>query len=255
MEDKNIFGPRNIKLIDVLINSAGAFISGIIGSILLLFIIFFVSGIIDVPGNIGQLNIGTGANNPLFPFILSFITFFISIIVSIVTYYFLTLTDPIKYKRTNIHLSQISFFSILTYIFFLPIYMYAGILSYDNLMVVFIIHILLLSFGINILLETLNNYRYIILGFYACFVGLLISGVINLVIFYSFSTGYAKLLSLLLILPLINGLTVFFKGLFEVIYYKYFSLTGMDQLGDIFKQIEEEEIEEYNNAINENTTY
>jgi hypothetical protein len=70
-----------------------------------------------------------------------------------------------------------------------------------------------------------------------------------------FSSRYAKLLSLLLILPLINWLIIFFKWLFEMIYYKYYMLTSRDPLWDIFRQIEQEEMDEYNEAVNENTTY
>ena len=255
MHNEEVFWPRKVRIVDVGINTAWAFISWVIGSVLLLFIIFGISGIIDVAVNFKNAKIGLWGNSPLFPFMLSFITFIVSVIVSTVTYYFLTLTDPNKYKKTIIHFSQISFFSILTYIFFAPIYVYAGMQNYDNIMLVFVIHSLLLSFWVTILLEIMNNYRYILLWLYASFMGLFITGIITFFIFSSFSTGYAKLLSLLFILPLINGFIIFFKWLFEIAYYKYFMISGKDQLWDIFKQIEQEEMDEYNDAVNENSTY
>jgi hypothetical protein len=56
-------------------------------------------------------------------------------------------------------------------------------------------------------------------------------------------SGYVKLLSMLIMLPLINTTLVFFKGLFELVYYHYHRLTNLDGLGDIFYQIEQEEKE------------
>lgn len=77
---------------------------------------------------------------------------------------------------------------------------------------------------------------------------------VAILIFSSFSDGYAKLISLLVLLPVINTSIIFFKQLFEYIYYYYHSYTNLDQLGDIFYQIEEEEKErlreeEQKNAI------
>lgn len=255
MDNENIFWPKKIRFLDVWINTAWAFISWVIWSVLLLFIVFIISWMVDVPLNYKEIKIWISWNNPIFPFFLSLITFIVSIIVAILTYYFLTLTEPWKYKRTIIHLSQISFFSILTYIFIAPVYIYVWMQNYDNIMTIFIIHSLIISFWVTILLEIMNNYRYILLWFYASFVWLFITWIISFLIFSVFSTWYAKFLSLLLILPLINWLIIFFKWLFEIVYYKYFIIYWKDQLWDIFKQIEQEETDEYNDAVNESNTY
>ncbi len=251
----DVFWPRKVKIVDVLVTSAWAFISGIIWSVSLLFIIFLISWIIDVPANFTNANAWFGWNNPIFPFVLSLITFVVSIIVSIITYNFLALTDADKYKKTIIHFWQISFFSILTYIFLVPIYVYIWAIDYRNIMYIFIIHILLLTFWEIIILELLNNYRYVLLWIYASFVWLFLTWIFTFFIFSLFPEWYAKLLSLLLILPLINWLIIFFKWLFEFVYYKYFLITWKDNLWDIFTQIEEEEQEQLKDAINENNTY
>lgn len=255
MNNENVFWPRNIKLVDIWINTAWAFISWVIWSLLLMFIIFLVSWIVDIPWEFKEAKIWIWWNNPLFPFVLSFITFIATVAVSIITYYFLSLTEPTKYKRTIIHLSQVSFFSIITYIFLSPLYIYRWMQNYDNIMYIFIVHALLLTFWVTIILEVMNNYRYILLWIYASFVWLFITSILIFFIFFMFSSRYAKLLSLLLILPLINWLIIFFKWLFEMIYYKYYMLTSRDPLWDIFRQIEQEEMDEYNEAVNENTTY
>lgn len=252
-QNDNIFWPRKVKIVDILMASAWAFISWVIWSVLLLFIVFVFSGIIDIPWNFK--NPSMGWNNPLFPFVLSFITFIVSVIVSIITYYFLAIIDSERYKKTIIHLSQISFFAIIIYIIFAPIYVYVWMNDYNNIMVVFILHILLLTFWEMLILELLNNYRYILLWFYASFFGLWISAILTILIFSFFSEWYAKLLSLLLLLPLINWFILFFKWLFEIMYYNYFSMSWKDQLWDIFEQIKQEEVDNYNQAVNENNTF
>ncbi len=66
-------------------------------------------------------------------------------------------------------------------------------------------------------------------------------------------SGYAKLISLLVMLPLINTSLVFFRGLFELAYYHYHKFTNLDQLGDIFYQIEQEEKEALREETQKNT--
>ncbi|MBW7955058.1 hypothetical protein H3C61_04570 [Candidatus Gracilibacteria bacterium] len=254
-KNDNFFGPRKIGIVDILMHSAGGFTAGFIGSVLLLFIVLSFGGLIDLPSKIGQVSFTMGGNSPIFPFALSFITFIVSIIVVLLTYYFLTIIDQEKYKKTIIHFSQLAIFSIIIYILFITIYVVVGVNNYDYIMYVFIFHILILTFGSILILELLNNYRYILLGIYSSFFGFGIASILILFIFSMFGSSYAKLLSLLLMLPLSVGLLLFFKGLFEFLYYKYFIITGKDQLGDIFEQIKQEEIDLYNENVAENNTY
>lgn len=253
MWSDDIFWPKEIKIINVWINALWAFISWIIWSILLIFIIFLISWIIDIYWSFKE--VWMWWSNPLFSFILSFITFIVTVFVSITTYYFLTLTEPTKYKKTIIHLSQISLFSIIIYIFLSPLYIFVWMQNYYNIIYVFIIHVLFLSFWVVIILEIMNNYRYVLLWIYASFIWLFITSIIIFFILSMFSSWYARLLLLLLVLPLVNWLIIFFKWIFEIIYYKYYMLTSKDPLWDIFYQIEQEEIDKYNEIANENTTY
>jgi len=253
--NESLFWPRKIKIVDVWINFAWAFISWLIWSILLLFIVFIASNFIDIIANFNEKNIWNSWNSPVFPFILSFITFIVWIIVCIISYYFLVITDSEKYKKTIIHFGQISFFSIIIYILFSPIYVYIWVQDYNNILYIFIIHILILVFWQILLLELLNNYRYILVGFYASFFWLLITGIIIFFIFSLFNEWYAKLLSLLLLLPLINWFIIFFKWIFELLYYNYYKMTWFDPLWDIFRQIEQEEQEQLKDVTNENSTY
>jgi len=236
------FGPKKIQIGDVALNTFWALVAGFIGSIIILITVFFVSQAIDIPQTFEWARLGA-ATNSMFPFILSFITFIGTTLTVLLTYKFLQLTSPERYKSSLITYGQISFFWILTYLFFAPVYIVVGLGSYDNIMIMFIIHSLVLTFGVSIILEILNNYRYILTGLYWSFVGLFITGTVTILIFSSFSSGFAKLISLLILLPIINTCTVLFKNLFEFLYYHYHVYTNLDQLGDIFYQMEIEEQE------------
>jgi len=80
----------------------------------------------------------------------------------LLTYKIFQMVHPERYKRNLITYGQISFFGILTYIFFTPIYIFTGLQSYDNIMLVFILHAVILAFGTSIIIEVLSNYRYVL---------------------------------------------------------------------------------------------
>lgn len=236
------FWPKKIEIQDIAMNALGWLIAWLIASIIILIIVFGSSSFMSVPGTFEQARLWLGTNG-MFPFILSFITFIATTCMILLTYKILQMIHPERYKRSTITYGQISFFWILTYIFFTPIYIFSGIQSYDNIMLVFILHSIILTFGTSIIIEVLSNYRYILTGIYGSFVGIFITGILTMTLFSSFSSGYAKLLSLLVILPLVNTCMILWKQLFEFAYYYYNQYTNLDQLGDIFYQIELEEKE------------
>lgn len=243
----DVFGPRKVNFSEIGINSLGAFVSGIIWSIIIFMLIFISSSIIDIPGNLNKVQAWM-TTSPIFPFILSLIAFIASSITIFSTYFFLTKTDSSKYKSLIISYSQIAFFIVLTYVFLTPIYIYAWLQNYDNIMYVFLAHILILAFGTHIIAEILNNYKYVLIWIYWSFVWLFSSILFSILIFSNFSDWFAKLMAMLLILPIVNTLIIFFKQLFEMWYYKYHKYTWLDQLGDIHNQIKNEEDEEFREA-------
>lgn len=250
MSENNNYWPKKTNIVDVIINASWTLMSWIIWSIFLIIFVFIITNLMDLPTNLSTQT-QFGSNNPLLPFILSLITFLISFITSYINYYFLSLTESIKYKRSSIHFFNLLLFSIIIYIFFAPIYVIFWINSYENIIFIFIAHIIIINFWVVLLLEIINNYKYILLWFYWSFTWLIITSLISYFIFNFFSTWYARFLSLLLIMPLISWLIVFFKWLFELLYYKYFKLTWNDNLWDIFNQIiNEENLEKKKNFIN-----
>ncbi|MDP5039229.1 MAG: hypothetical protein NWP80_02180 [Candidatus Gracilibacteria bacterium] len=239
--NQNNYGPKNISINDIFLNVAGIIMSGIIGSVIIIIFVFVLSNIMEIPTNIFNKTSLSGQNNIFLPFILSLVTFLVTLFTSNINYIFLKTIDSNNYKTNSIIFFNINLFSIIFYIFFIPIYIFLGMKNYENIVYVFISNVLIINFGQLLLLELLNNFRYILLGFYGSFIGMFLSSSIIYIFFNFFSSGYAKLISLLIILPLSGSLMILFKGLFDIIYYKYFLLTGNDNLSDIFSQIESEE--------------
>ncbi len=246
------FWPKKQDFQDILINSLWTLLAGLIGSILIVIITFALNGILDIQGNFNNIQAGT-KRNAIFPLILSFITLLGTTISSCLSYYILHKIEPEKYKNNSVILGQILFFQVFVYIFISPVYITMGLLDYQNVMIIYMIHILLLSFGLSLIMETLSNYRYILIGLYGSFSGLLVSSMIVMLLFQSMDEWIARLVILVTLLPLVNFTSVFFKQLFEMAYYGYYKLTSLDPIWDIFFQIELEEREALREEEQKNT--
>lgn len=254
MSQETPFWPKQITIQEVLINSAGSLIAGVLWSVLIIFIMFAFWSILNITENfIQETDAVQTQTNSMFPFMLSFVWFFATTITMFVGYFFLTLTAGERYKKSGIIKGQIAFFLVLSYILIVPLYMYAWVKSYENILYVFLGHTLFVAFGVNIIIEILNNYRYVLTGIYGSFIGFVMSTFFVIFIFFSFTTGYAKLLSIIFLLPLITFSLTFFKELFSLVYYQYNRFTNLDQLGDIFYQIEVDEKADFEEALQKDT--
>jgi len=166
------FGPRQVNWQDIGINTLGASIAWFIWSIIILLIVVSISSVISVPETFKNARLAGGVTNPMFPFILSFITFIAVMVTSLISAKLLQMTDGEKYKaRTEIY-GQIGFLWILMYICLTPIYIYIWVQDYDYIMIVFIIHVLSFSFWSSLILELLNSYRYVLIWLYGNFLAL-----------------------------------------------------------------------------------
>lgn len=238
----NPFWPREITPQDVLVNTLGSLIAGIVGSVIILLIMFLFGNILNISGNFANQT-SSGATNSMYPFTLSIVAFIGTSLTVFWTYFFAAVTNPERYKKSTVIAGQMAFFSIITYLFLTPIYIYTGLISYQEIMFVFLSHILFIAFWTSLILEILNNYRHILTGVYGSFIGLFVTIIVTFFIFFSLPEGFAKLLSLLFFLPLVNASMTFWKHTFEIVYFKYNRFTNLDPLGDIFYQLEQEEKE------------
>lgn len=236
------FWPKQITFSDILVNGLWSLIAWIVWSLIILIITFVLWSSVDIPGTFSTAQIWLETSS-IFPLILSIITLIATTITLYLTYRLLNLTAEKKYKRNIVISWQISFFAFLVYVFITPVYIYSWSINYEYIMYVFLAHTLIVTFWTSIILELLNNYRHILIWLYGSFVWLFISMILTTLVFTSFSTWSAKLMSLVLLLPLINFSVTFFKQLFELSYFYYYKYTNQDQLWDIFYQIEMEEKE------------
>ncbi len=246
------FWPNKILFQDVLINSLWSLIAWIIGWIIILLITFLLGNSVDIPGTFATAQIWLETSS-IFPLILSIITLIWTTFTIFVTAKLLNMTSNEKYKKNVVISWQLAFFAFILYVFITPVYIYAGLIDYDYIMYVFLAHTLLVIFWTSLILELLNNYRHILIWLYWSFIWLFVSLTITTIIFTSLETGTARLISLVLLLAIINFTITFFKQLFELAYYHYYKYTNLDQLGDIFYQIEMEESEKLRVEEEKNT--
>ena len=245
-------GPKKIELSEIGLNAAGALVAGIAGWVSIFIIIYILWDLIDISWD--SVNRGIKqAGSPLFPLLLSVVTLIGSSISSFLTMKIFSLTSPERYKQNSVISRQIGFFILFLYVLITPVYIWTGFIDYTNTMMVFLVHVLLLKFGISLILETMNNYRYVMIGIYGSFIGLMIAGICTVGIFSSFESGVARLISLVILIPIINVTMTLAKQLFELAYYKYYSYSGIDSLWDIFARIEQEEEEILREAEQENS--
>lgn len=248
-----LLAPRKQRFSDILTTWVWAFIAGIIWSIIILIITFSLSNYFNI---VSTFEVNKIWNKPssIFPILISIITLFWTSITSYLSYFIANMTDSDKYKKNNTILSQLAIFQILTYIFITPIYMYIGAVNYNDLIYVFVLHIIIIVFWTSLMLEIFNSYRYILIWFYWSFIWLFLSLLFSIWVFNFFWSWSAKMIILLLLLPIINFLTSIIKQLFELLYYTYYKYSSLDSIWDIFYQIELEEtkrlkIEEEKNTI------
>jgi len=236
------FWPKKIEFQEVLINSLWSLIAWIVGSVVILLITFLLWNSINIPWTFAKAQIWIETSS-IFPLILSIITLIWTTITIFLTYKLLNMTSNERYKKNIVIVWQLAFFVFLTYLFVTPIYIYAWLIDYNYIMYVFLVHTLLVIFWTSVIMELLNNYRHILIWLYWSFIWLFISIIFTVLIFTSLDTWIARLISLVILIPVINFSTTFFKQLFQLAYYHYYNYTNLDQLGDIFYQIELEEKE------------
>lgn len=236
------FWPKKINFQDILINSLWSLIAWVVWSVIILLITFLLWNSVNIPGTFATAQIWLETSS-IFPLILSIITLIWTTTTIFWTYKLLNTTASEKYKKNVVISWQLAFFAFLTYVFITPIYIYSGLIDYEYIMYVFLLHTILVIFWTSIIIELLNNYRHILIWLYWSFIWLFISIALTVWIFTSLDTWTARLISLVILLPVINFSITFFKQIFELAYYHYYNYTNLDQLGDIFYQIEMEEKE------------
>lgn len=148
---------------------------------------------------------------------------------------------PDKYVRRSQETAQTFGFNLLMYLLFTPLYVFVGGVDIDRLMLVFCMHALITTLGSILIVEIIAQYRYSLLALYASFIGFFCAVFITFVLFSSTDISKTILYSLSSVLVVSMFAQTLFRTLFEFIYYKLYTLTGLDVLGNVFAEIQSEE--------------
>ncbi|MFZ4461978.1 MAG: hypothetical protein ACOYN2_05775 [Patescibacteria group bacterium] len=236
---EDALGPPRSDIVSVGLSSLASVVAGFVGGVFMLVCsLFFLAGVQD-------------AAPAMFPYILSIVAFVAILISSALAFYLQTLIFPQKYRGGVSQATQTFLFSLLLYLVFTPLYVAVGSSRTDFLMMVFVMHVLINILGTTLIVEILSNYRYSLLSVYASFLGFFVAVFASVVFFLHATVSDKILYPLSLVLVLAFFLTTTFRTLFELGYYYLYTISGQDILGNVFKQIEDEE--RYNEKLAEKT--
>lgn len=235
---------RKENIQDILLTWVWVFLAWLIWSIIILVVSFFLGQYTNIFSSVyNTWKFWISNISPLYPLIMSVVTLVWTTISSIITYYILWITSSETYKNNNTIFWQVAFFQVLVFICIAPIYIIFWGISFDNIMITYIFHIIIVIFWTNIILDILNNYRYVMIWIYWTFIWTFLTALISFVVFYSVPSGNAKLLALVFLLPFMNFLIIFLKKIFELLYYHFYRITWTDPIWDIFYKIKKDDEE------------
>ncbi len=236
------YWPRRVDLVRTIINAVWIFVSGFLGSLIIMAFLFLLSR--SFWFNFEQWVWVPGFKEAfLFPFLLSLVIFFATTITMLFTYYVLTVANSNFYKKNITSFFHIIFFSILIYIFTIPIYLNIWSTHYENIFLVFLLHVSISFLLFSIVLELLNNYTHILLWVYSSFLWTIIT-IFLIVSLWLLDYSKWKFYLIIFLVPIISVFNYVSKQLIEYIYYNYYRYTWNDPIGDVFYQIEKEELED-----------
>lgn len=109
---------------------------------------------------------------------------------------------------------------------------------------VYVVHIIFDVFGLILITGILSMYRYSLLVFYASFASLLLTGMIGLFAFVMMSTSSTSLFVFMVFSALAFFVTTATAFGILSFYYRIYTTSGYDPLGDIFDRIASEETEQ-----------
>ncbi len=231
LTSEDLLGPPKIDIVSVGLSTLGSLVSGFVGGLVIFIatLLFLRAAKIASPG--------------IFPYVLALVGFFAIMISTYLSLFMSSLVFPNKYKEGLATFGQTFAFSILLFILFVPLYVYMNSVNIDRIIFVFVLHVIINSLGVLLISEILSNYRYAVLAVYSGFAGFFMASGASVVFFMNFSESDSMIYSLVGVIVVVNVLMTFFRLLTELAYYKFYKLTGLDPLGDIYARIERDENE------------
>lgn len=240
---EDVLWPPRIDIASVGISALSSFIAGSVGGIFALLCTF------------GFLSTIQTSSPAILPYVLSLVALVAILLTMYTQAYFSWLIFPEKYTRRAQETAQIFGFNLLMYILFTPLYVYVGGERSDLLMMAFCIHVLTSTLGSVLIMEIIAQYRYSLLALYSSFIGFFFASFATFMLFSGTEISKKILFSLSSILILSIFAQTVFRTLFEFLYYKLYTTTGMDVLGNIFSEIQSDEMSKVDRTEKELTQF
>ena len=222
-------GPPRVDLLELAMGSIGSVIAGFFGGLVVFLAVYFL------------LSNPEFASSGAFPFALSIVALFATLSTAYITLWMNRLVFPDKYARPLATLGQVSVISVLLYICFTPLYLAVGGGNAEVILSIFSAHCILNVLSANVVSEILARYKYVLLGVYGSIVGCAGSVIVAILLIVHVSASSQALYGLVGTILMVNFLSAFLRLLFEFAYFQIYTLTGYDQLGNVFGGIEDEE--------------
>ncbi|MFZ2256325.1 MAG: hypothetical protein WAW30_07395 [Patescibacteria group bacterium] len=144
---------------------------------------------------------------------------------------------------------QVSVFSIILYICMAGVYLVVDMLPLEPgaILAVYVAHMIFDVFGLILVTGILSMYRYSLLVFYSTLISLLISALIPVFAFTAMGTSSNTLFIFMGFSALVFFIATFVTFGIQSFYYRIYTSSGYDPLGDVFHRImEEEKLQEAN---------
>lgn len=238
---EELLWPPRIDFIGVLLISVISIMIWVIISIGVLIASFF---------SIGSSTVGSGVS----PFLLALATFFMLTIASVLYIYLGKIIFPSIYTQHKELLKHMMIFMMILYFCMMPVYLFFGWSHtppwQSSVLLPYLFHIILAIFGIELIIGSISQYRYILLSFYANIIALILTGTVLIWIISKFSNSEKSIFILMGLSILSFFLSTTFVFLVKFLYHKFYTITGNDPLGSIFYNIALSEYQKVENAKN-----
>ena len=246
-----VFGPRIITNYHVITRTIAGIFGGMCGTIVLIVILLLGSNIFSTINSATSTATGAAAllgnKTEINIFLVIAGVTFASLTANIMSLLGFVLFDREKYSKFVISTIQIIIMTLVTLGCMLPSYLLVGSSYSEQLVYLVTSHLVISSLLSAFVVEIVNNYKYVMVGFYGITLGILIGVSVELFLAMSPKTGNTiGVLGFLILtlLPLIWTSIGFFSSLFEMLYGWLYTVYGLDWLGNMTNYIEIEEDED-----------
>ncbi|MFA6917666.1 MAG: hypothetical protein WC285_02400 [Candidatus Gracilibacteria bacterium] len=204
-------GPNKISFPILLLKVLAGVAGGGIGALVLLVVSVLAATIISPLTNPAEI---TEDISPVFVFVVSIMAFLSSMVADVLSVLFLTLTEREKYTKTPTAIYHIFILNVVLFILMVPVYFIAVNTRIELSIFIVSLHVILSTQASALILETVSNNKYTLLGLY----GVTFSIVISTALLFGLYGGTSPAIVLFTALPVVWGTIAFVYGVFSMIY-------------------------------------